>query len=123
MKSIILAATLYLTSCILHAQAAHSITLNLVDNRNPAGTVYNWYRANVACPTTTPLVIGQAPFSKVGSNVASTTFMDQGMNPGTYCYYATAVTAASPSSESNPSNTAPAPILFFPPVITVTIAQ
>lgn len=83
----------------------HSVTLTWADTQNPAGTVYNVYRATGLCS-------GNPSFSKIATALAAKTFSDTTVQVGAYCYY---VTASLNNAESAPSVSAPATILPFPP--------
>lgn len=90
-------ALLLLVSAVaVHAQAlSHSVTLNWTDPNNPAGTTYNVYRATGLCS-------GTPTFSKLATGVTAKTYIDNTVQPGSYCFQ---VTATFSNLEGNPSNT------------------
>lgn len=97
MKTILLLAIGALT---LSAQPSQrQVTLTWEDLVNPAGTTYNVYRAQGQCSTT-------QTFVKVASGLAAKTATDT-VNPGQYCYYAT---ATFDTAESDASLTAGAKV-------------
>lgn len=78
-----------------NAQALqHGVALSWTDNANPAGTTYDIYRLNGACPATAPTTttgathLNSAPITTKGY-FDSTTVAGQ-----TYCYFGTAGTGA-----------------------------
>lgn len=87
------------------AQSQHSVTLNWGDPQNPAGTTYTIYRATGMCS-------GTPQFSKLVEGVAEKTYTDLTVQPGNYCYVATATLNG---MESPQSNTAAAPVPSFAP--------
>lgn len=101
-----------LTVCASAQAATHSVILNWTDASNPAGTTYSIYRAPSAC-TGTPV------FAKITSGLTAKTYTDAALQPGTFCYAATATLNALESGQSNPFL---APIPPFPPQgLTITI--
>lgn len=80
------------------AVAQHTVLLAWQDGINPAppATTYNVYRGNAACAS-------NPVFSPISTGLQVLTFTDSGMAVGKYCYYATAIDAAS-GLESTPSN-------------------
>jgi hypothetical protein len=82
---------------------AHSVSLAWTASTD-TGVSYNIYRLSGACPSS-----GTSGFAKItGAPVTATTYTDNQLLPGTYCYYATSVLNG---SESIPSNLAPAVVL------------
>lgn len=74
--------------------------LSWTDAKNPAGTIYNVYRAPGDCAT-------PATFVKIATGTAKV-YADSTIKPGKYCYQVTA-------GDSAPSNTATAVVPSFPP--------
>lgn len=95
------------------AQTTHSVTLTLVDNLNPAGTTYTFYRATGLCS-------GTPTFAKIATAVAVKTFQDTTVTPGNYCY---AATATFQGMESGMSPTASAAVPSFPPSALSVVVQ
>jgi len=91
---------------VAHAQT-HSASLTWTASTD-SGVSYNVYRLSGACPSS-----GTNGFAKINAApVTATTYADNTVAPGTYCYYATAVLNG---AESIPSNLASAVILPAPP--------
>ena len=77
-----------------------SVILTWDDNINPSGTSYSVYRAPGLCS-------GSPVFAKIAQGVTDKTYTDSPVSPGRYCYHVTSVLE---SLESEPSNTASAPV-------------
>lgn len=90
---------------------AHSVTLAITDNTNPAGTTYNIYRGSGACSSSLTL-------TKIGST-STKSYTDANIAPGSYCYAATAVDSLGDESAQSPQAGAsiPAP----PSAVTITV--
>ena len=90
----------------------HSVTLTWTDTANPQGTTYSIYRSQGLCS-------GTPTFSKIASAVTVKTYKDDTVQPGNYCYEATATFNG---MESAPSPTALAPVPSWAPTqLSVTI--
>lgn len=110
----LLIALLFAGSAFAQGQSQqHSVTLNWVDTSNPAGTLYNIYRATGLCS-------GTPAFSKLANGVTAKTYLDTTIVPGNYCFY---VTATSAGIESAPSNSALAPVPSFAPTALNVVVQ
>ena len=110
MKRIALVFLLF--ALVAAAQTTHSVTLTWADTLNPAGTTYSIYRATGLCS-------GTPVFSKVASAITVKTYQDTTVQPGNYCYTATATING---MESAQSNTALAPVPSFAPTgLSVTV--
>lgn len=70
-----------------------TISLTWLDPLNSSSTTYNIYRAPISCNITTP-------FLTIKTGVTSKTYDDLNVQPGTYCYYITAVNGTSESIKS-----------------------
>jgi hypothetical protein len=80
-----LALLFLLAAGLMFGQTAHSVTLNWTDTLNPAGTTYNVYRAAGPCS-------GTPTFSKITATpLTDKTYVDTAVQPGPYCYVATAM--------------------------------
>lgn len=90
--------------------------LTWTDDKNPAGTGYNVYRLDGACPATQPQ--DAAAFTKKNPAPLSAKTFTEPLALGTYCYI---VTATAASLESVPSATVPAVAKPFAPVVNVTV--
>lgn len=86
--------------------AIHSATLVWVDTQNPSGTTYSVYRASGLCS-------GSPVFSKLATAVTDKTYVDSTVQPGNYCYQATATFNG---VESGPSNTSSGAVPAFSPI-------
>ena|ERR1035437_3652675 len=99
-KTFLPIAAFLLMSC---AASAHTVTLTLtrsVDDTGAAGSGYTAYRMNGVCPSDVSNTVG---FTVVSPALfTTTTFIDTGMLPGTYCYVITFTSAT--ATESVPSN-------------------
>ena len=103
---------LLLLAVSMGAQSGHQVTLTWQDNLNPAGTVYNVYRASGVCSASNK-------FYGVAGYVSTKSFVDTTVVPDTYCYE---VTAIYQGTQSGPSNTAQAAVTAFSPTsLTVTV--
>lgn len=83
---------IFLSLCV-SATAQRTVSLIWADSTNPAGTVYDLYRASGVC--------NPAPtFAKIAPSLAAKNYLDAGLQPGTYCYVVAAVVngVASPMS-------------------------
>ena len=89
------------------AFAAHTVTLTWTDTLNPIGTTYNVSRATGLCS-------GTPAFSGIAAALTTMTYVDSTVTVGNYCYV---VTATSNGATSANSNSAPAVILPYPPVL------
>lgn len=98
----------------LAAQTGRTVALAWQDAVNPPATQYNVYKAASACT-------GTPTFAKLNAApVATKSYNDSGVGPGTYCYRVTAVLAGFP--ESAPSATVDASVgLASPSGLTITI--
>lgn len=95
------------------AQTTHKVVITWSDTANPAGTTYNIYKAAAACSSSPTLTkLNTAP-------VATQSYTDANVAPGTYCYAATAVNTQ--GDESAKSNQGPAIIAAPPNAITITV--
>lgn len=121
MKIAILA--LFALAASAQTPPAHSVTLNWVNAKNPAGTVSNVYKAPSACSA------NPTNFVRIATGLTANTYLDSPVPIGAYCYYVTAVYAG---MESAPSPTALAAVTPFAPenlttlvsvVVSVTVAQ
>lgn len=88
---------------------AHSVVLTWTASADaptpmPAGSGYNVYEQNGACPGTPPSVSPPAGFNllTVAGPISPLTFTDSGLSPGTRCYV---VSFMLTGAESVPSNT------------------
>jgi len=91
---------------------AHTVTLTWADTLNPVGTTYTVYRASGACSLTPTYV-------SIASAVAVKTYVDNGINPGKYCYTVTAVYNAEESVYADPALAQVKP--FKPSGLTVVV--
>jgi hypothetical protein len=105
--------TLTMLASAAVGQNTHSVTLTLVDNLNPTGTTYTFYRATGLCS-------GTPTFSKIATAVAVKTFVDSTVTPGNYCY---AATATFQGMESGMSPTAGAAVPSFAPSALSVVVQ
>lgn len=98
----------------LVAQTGRTVQLAWQDTVNPTATQYNVYRAPSSCA-------GTPTFTKLNASpVATRSYNDSGVAPGTYCYRVTAVLAGLP--ESAPSSSVDAAVgLAAPSGLTITI--
>lgn len=100
----------------MQAQVIHTVTLTWTASADAAanpGLTYNVYKLNGACPATAPTSVSGSGFTKLNTSpITTTTFTDSGLQPGAYCYFASALLN---SVESIPSNTAQATIQPAPP--------
>lgn len=107
----LLAVLIVVTTFGCHAQSAHSVSLSWTAPVDlPSGGVYNVYRGTTS----------GGPYTKLASAVATTTFTDTGVTPGTYYYVVTSVAGGAESGNSNEAK-APVPALPPTPLIIVTI--
>ena len=82
-----------------------------------AGVTYNIYRAAGTCPAT-GVPTGA---TQVKSGIAVLTYQDTTVQPGSYCYYATATLNG---AESGPSNTALAQVpVGAPSALSITLTK
>jgi hypothetical protein len=104
-----------LAASLVFGQTAHSVALTWTDTANPAGTTYSIYRATGQCT-------GSLTFTKISAApVAAKTYTDNSVQPGPYCYVATATFNA---IESGYSNSALAAVPTSPPnSLTITTIQ
>lgn len=91
-----------------------SVTLTWTDASNPVGTTYNIFKAPSPCAT------NPTNFARIATGVAVKNYLDAPVSIGSYCYYVTAVYAA---SESARSQQAPADVNPFAPTgVTATVS-
>ena len=111
MRILRLSLLLLLCAFPLLAFGQHSVQLTWTDavNTPPPATTYSAYRGSGACSTNPAM-------TSIKTDITALTYTDAGLEVGKYCYYVTAVDAAS-LLESAPSNTADAKILPHPPVL------
>jgi hypothetical protein len=85
-----------------NAQVAHSASLSWSAPADAvAGSTYNVYRVNAACPAAAP---GTLTWTKLtGTSVAGLTYTDNALTVGQWCYYVTQVQSAVESAPSNPA--------------------
>jgi hypothetical protein len=76
-----------------------------MDTSNPAGTTYSIYRATGVCT-------GSPAYSKIVEGLTAKTYEDATVQPGNYCYVAT---ASYSGTESAYSNSALAPVPSWSP--------
>lgn len=90
-----------------NAQNTHTVSLAWTASSDAAANsslTYNVYRLNGACPATAPAAISGSGFTKLNTTpITTTAYVDSGLAPGTYCYFASAFLNL---TESNPSNDA-----------------
>lgn len=84
---------LLLVAVALQAQTTHSVALTVTDTLNPSGTTYSIYRAPGLCS-------GTPVFAKIASALTVKTYEDTTVQPGNYCYAATATFQGSESPQS-----------------------
>jgi hypothetical protein len=99
-KTFLSIAAFLLMSC---AASAHTVTLTLtrsVDDTGAVGSGYTTYRMNGVCPSDVSNTVGFTALNSVP--FTTTTYIDTGMLPGTYCYVITFTSAS--ATESVPSN-------------------
>jgi hypothetical protein len=88
---------LLLLASVCFAQPTRTVTLTWADTLNPAGTLYNLYRASGTCGS------GSLTFTRIASNLSAKTYSDVGVTPGQYCYAATANINSIESAQSVPA--------------------
>lgn len=93
------------TELTVTSVTSDTVALTWKDTRNPAGSLYNVYRASGLCS-------GTPAFSKLASGITALELHDKAVTPGHYCYR---VSAIDNSVESAVGNSVLASVPAWPP--------